>query len=119
LPVLARVRGASDEPPRDLTSDQLVGALLGGLHENLSPAELAAVKVPTDELVRILREHRDVDAKANDVFTLDFVDGDTRVAVNGEVRGIIAGAVFNRALTRIWLGDKPAQGRLKAAMLGG
>jgi hypothetical protein len=32
---------------------------------------------------------------------------------------VIAGEAFNRALTRIWLGDKPAQGHLKKAMLGG
>ena len=104
---------------RDLTSDQLVGALLGGLHDNNSPAELAAVKAPTDELVRILTEFKEVDVRANDVLTLDFVDGGTRVAVNGETRGIIAGAAFNRALSRIWLGDKPAHRKLKAAMLGG
>ena len=43
----------------------------------------------------------------------------TKVALNGEVRGVIPGEAFNSALTRIWLGDKPAQGDLKKAMLGG
>lgn len=103
---------------RDVTSDQLVGALVGGLHDSNSVAEMAAIKAPTDELVRILTASRDVDVKATDVVTLDFVDGDTRVALNGEPRGVIPGAAFNSALTRIWLGDK-AHGGLKKAMLGG
>jgi hypothetical protein len=104
---------------RDLTADQLVSALLGGLSDNNSPAEMAAVKAPTDELVRILRAYDDADVKANDVLTLDFVNGATKVALNGEARGVIPGAAFNHALTRIWLGDKPAHGNLKKAMLGG
>lgn len=104
---------------RDLTGDQLVGALVGGLADNNSPAELAVVKEPMNELVGILQRFKDVDVKENDVLTMDFVDGGTKVALNGETRGVIPGEAFNRALTRIWLGDKPAQGNLKKAMLGG
>ena len=104
---------------RDLTADQLVGALVGGLNANNSPAEMEAVKAPTDELVRILTAFKNVDVKKNDVLTLDFVDGATKVALNGEPRGVIPGEAFNRALIRIWLGDKPPQGDLKKAMLGG
>lgn len=103
---------------RDLTADQLAGALVGGLNDNNTPDEMAAIKSPMDELVRILTSSRDFDVKASDVVTLDFVDGGTKVALNGEARGVIPGAAFNRALTRIWLGDK-AHGGLKKAMLGG
>jgi hypothetical protein len=40
--------------------------------------------------------------------------------LNGEPRGkIIAGEDFYRALLRIWLGEDPAQERLKRALLGG
>ncbi len=104
---------------RDLTADQLVGALIGGINDNNSPVDVVAVKAHTDELVRILRAFNNVDVKNKDVITMDFVDGATKVALNGEPRGVIAGEAFNRALTRIWLGDKPAQGHLKKAMLGG
>jgi Chalcone isomerase-like len=104
---------------RDLTSDQLVGALVGGLNANNSPDEMAAVKAGTDQLVRILTAFKDVDVKANDVLTMDFVDGGTRVALNGEAKGVVPGTEFNSALTRIWLGDKPAEEKLKKAMLGG
>jgi len=104
---------------RDLTADQLVDALIGGLNDNNSPAEMAVVKEPMNELVEILLRFRDVDVKKNDVLTMDFVDGGTRVALNGETRGVIQGRAFGGALTRIWLGEKPAQGSLKKAMLGG
>jgi hypothetical protein len=104
---------------RDLTADQLVGALVGGLDANHSPAEMAAVKAPMDDLVRIMRRFKDVHMKENDVLTLDFVDGGTKVALNGEPIIMIPGEAFNNALTRIWLGDKPAHRSLKKAMLGG
>ena len=39
-------------------------------------------------------------------------------AETGGVR-LAAGEPFNQALTRIWIGDKPVQGNLKKAMLGG
>ncbi len=57
--------------------------------------------------------------KEGDVVTLDFVDGGTRVGFGGADRGTIKGEAFNAALTRVWLGDKPAQADLKTALLGG
>jgi long-chain acyl-CoA synthetase len=57
--------------------------------------------------------------KEKDVVTLDFHDDATHVSLNGEEKGAIAGEPFNRALTRIWLGDKPVQADLKKALLGG
>jgi long-chain acyl-CoA synthetase len=104
---------------RDLTVTQLVGALVGGLNANNSPSELAAIRAPTDELLRIMKRFGDVDVRERDVLTLDFVDGVTRVSLNGQDGGVIPGDAFNRALTRIWLGEKPAHRGLKKAMLGG
>jgi hypothetical protein len=104
---------------RDLTADQLVGALVGGLNDNNSPAELAEVKAPTDQLVRILKRFKDVAVKEADVLTLDFVDGGTKLALNGEAIGVVPGEAFNGALTRVWLGDMPPEEDLKKAMLGG
>ncbi len=103
---------------RDVTVSQLVGALVGGLNENNSPAELAAVKAPMEELLAIMQLYKDVDVRERDILTLDFTDGSTTVALNGEVGGVVSGEAFNRALIRIWLGDKPGQGGLKQAMLG-
>ena len=59
------------------------------------------------------------DVKEGDVVTLDFVDGATKIGLNGSAKGSIAGDAFNHALTKIWLGDNPVQPDLKKAMLGG
>ena len=102
---------------RTLSPDQLVDALNDGLKENNSDAELAAVKAQTDQLMGIMRSFGE--AKEGNVVTMDFVDDATVVGLNGASKGTIPGAAFNRALTRIWLGDKPIQSDLKKAMLGG
>jgi len=59
------------------------------------------------------------EVKEKDIITLDFIEGATKVGWNGENKGAIAGEAFNRALTRIWIGDKPVQADLKKALLGG
>ncbi len=102
---------------RTLSPDQLVDALNEGLKENNSEAELAAVKTQTDQLMAIMRSFGEV--KEGNVVTLDFVDGATVVGFNGASRGTIPGEPFNKALTKIWLGDKPVQADLKKALLGG
>jgi len=102
---------------RNLSGDQLVDALVEGLKDNNSAAEMAAIKAQTDQLVTIMKAFQQV--KEKDVVTLDFVGDATQIALNGTPRGSIPGAAFNTALIRIWLGDKPAQADLKRAMLGG
>jgi hypothetical protein len=102
---------------RNLSADQLVDALVDGLKENNSAAELDAVKPQVDELVRIMKSFGE--AKEGSVVTLDFVEGATRIAQDGASRGSIPGEPFNRALLRIWLGEHPVQADLKKAMLGG
>lgn len=102
---------------RDLTPDQLVDALVDGLKENNAPAELAAVKAQQDQMVSIMKGFGPV--KEKDVVTLDFVDGGTKIGLNGVAKGTIPGEPFNKALTKVWLGDSPVQPDLKKAMLGG
>ena len=54
------------------------------------------------------------------VIYLDYIPGrGTRVTINGESKGLIAGRDFNNALLDIWLGEEPADKGLKKAMLGG
>jgi hypothetical protein len=101
---------------RTLSADQLVDALNEGLAENNTAAELAAVKTQTDQLGSIMKSFKEV--KEKDVVTLDFVDGATRIGLNGEAKGSIAGDAFNQALTKVWLGDKPVQADLKKSLLG-
>ena len=102
---------------RDLSADQLLDALNDGLKDNTTEAELAAIKAQQTQLATIMKSFGEV--KEGNVVTLDFVEGATVVTLNGTAKGTIPGEAFNRARTRIWLGDKPAQADLKKAMLGG
>jgi len=101
---------------RTLSADQLAEALNDGLAEANSPADVAAVKAQIDQLLAIMKGFKEV--KEKDVITLDFVDGATKIGWNGEAKGNVAGEPMNRALTRIWVGDKAVQSDLKKAMLG-
>ncbi len=101
---------------RDLSADQFVDALVDGLKDNNTAAELAAVKAQTDQMIAIMKAFGGV--KEKDVVTLDLIDGGTAIGLNGAAKGSIAGDAFNRALIRVWLGNNPVQGDLKQAMLG-
>jgi chalcone isomerase-like protein len=102
---------------RSLSADQLIGAVQDGLKQNLAPAEMETVVIPMGELAAIMKSFGE--AKEGSVVTLDFVDGGTKISLNGTERGMIQGAAFNEALMRIWIGEHPAQADLKKAMLGG
>jgi len=102
---------------RNLSADDLVNALVDGLKDANTAEEVAAVKAQTDQMVSIMKAFGEV--KEGNVVTLDFVDGATLIGFNGAAKGTIAGEPFNRALTKIWVGDKPVQADLRKAMLGG
>lgn len=102
---------------RTISADQLAEALNDGLSEANTPADLAAIKPQIDQLLAIMKGFKEV--KEKDVVTLDFVDGATKIGWNGEAKGSISGEPMNRALTRIWVGDKAVQSDLRKAMLGG
>jgi hypothetical protein len=102
---------------RNLSADQLIGALDEGLTENTSAGELARLAVPRGELAAIMKAFGQ--AKEGSVVTLDFIDGATEIRLDGESRGRVDGATFNAALTRIWIGEHPVQADLRKAMLGG
>lgn len=103
---------------RDLSADQLVDALIDGLSDNHSKAEMDAMKAQVDQLSTIMRSMKEV--KTGAVVTIDFAPGTgTQVALNGASKGSIASDAFNNALMKVWLGEHPVSDALKKAMLGG
>jgi len=103
---------------RDLTAEQLFSALNEGLKNNHAPGDLVKLEPQVKQLEGIFSAVKA--AKIGDTILLDYVPGTgTRVVVNGDGKGTVAGEEFNRALLRIWLGDQPADAALKKAMLGG
>ena len=102
---------------RDVTSDQMVDALVDGVKQANSAADVTAVKAQTDELASVMKSIGQL--KEGNVLTFDFIDGATKVGLNGVAKGSIAGEAFNKALLNAWLGDNAVQSDLKKAMLGG
>jgi len=102
---------------RDVSSDQMVDALTDGLNQANSAADAGAVKPQMAELATILKSMGPL--KEGNVLAFDYADGGTRVSLNGQAKGTIAGDAFNKALLNAWIGDKPVQDDLKKAMLGG
>jgi Chalcone isomerase-like len=103
---------------RDLSSEQLLSAFNDGLKSNHAPAELAKLDAQVKQLESIFAAVKE--AKTGEVILLDYIPGSgTRVVVNRDTKGTIPGEDFNRALLRIWLGERPVDAALKKAMLGG
>ena len=127
---LAQKKTASDEvlndagPKRvamhilqdEITAEQLIAALHDGLAANNRPPELAPLERRIRDLAGMIRQVGKVNQGGT--ILLDYLPGiGTRVTINGIPRLTIPGEDFNKAMLRIWLGDRPVDGRLKSALL--
>ncbi|RCL71500.1 MAG: chalcone isomerase [Flavobacteriales bacterium] len=57
--------------------------------------------------------------KVNDEILMIYKPGKgTAVIINGALKGVVEGLPFKKALFAIWLGNKPAQAKLKKGMMG-
>jgi long-chain acyl-CoA synthetase len=101
---------------RDMDAETLHGALDEGLRNNLTAAELAAMKGPAEQLGALMKGIGKV--REGDAVVIDFTADGLAVSLNNQPRGTVPGADFARALLRVWLGDKPADASLKKALLG-
>jgi hypothetical protein len=103
---------------RDIGAGQFSDALLASLRKNVPESELAALQAPIDDLMG--RIGRIGEAKKGTVIELDFApDAGTVLRVGGALQGPpIEGEALFRALLRTWVGERPAQGDLKKALLG-
>jgi len=101
---------------RGMDADTLYAALDEGLRNNLNAAELAAHRLPIEQLGAIMKSIGTV--RAGDGIAIDFLPGSIEIGVNGKVRGRVEGAAFGQALLKVWLGDRPADAALKKALLG-
>ncbi len=102
---------------REISDEKMLNAFNEVMVANHTPAEMQALAPEIKELTAIF--HAVGEVKEGDVVALDYLPASgTQIIVNGVLRGNIAGEAFNRALFKIWLGDKPAQADLKQKMLG-
>jgi long-chain acyl-CoA synthetase len=99
---------------REVGADKMADAWRDGFAANHSTFEMRAL---SDRLAQFNRMMQDM--KTNDVLRIELLPrGDTRVWINDAQRGTVQGADFQRALLRVWLGNKPADTDLKQALLG-
>lgn len=99
-----------------LKSEALLEAFKSGIENNHSAAELTALDAPLKKFNAIFNSVPEV--HKGDVILIDYLAGvGTKVTVNGTERGVVEGADFNRALLKIWLGNRPVQDDLKKDML--
>ena len=100
----------------ELTDEVMLQAFTHAMSENCTHAEMDALEPQLKELTAIFRAVGDV--RKGDLVEINYIpDSGTQIVVNGVQKGKIAGAVFNRALLKAWLGDKPSQPSLKQQML--
>ena len=98
----------------EVEAAKLVEAWNEGFEGNLDKAELARLRPRIDAFNALF-----TDVRRGDEVRLDYLPGKgTEVWYGDTLRGVVEGADFQAALLSIWLGDKPADKSLKAAMLG-
>lgn len=100
----------------DAPAEKIIAAWNEGFEDNNSAEEYKAVK----ERITAFNEFFGADVKEGDVMVFDMVPGEgTTVSINGEVKGVIEGDDFAKALRAIWVGRNPPTKNLKKGLLGG
>ena len=103
---------------RNADADDFIEALVEGVEENSSKAELAQLSVRMQQLTQSIKAIGS--AVAGDSINFDFVPGSgTTLSINGVKKGaVIEGADFYNAVLNIFIGENPVDDRLKAGLLG-
>lgn len=103
---------------RDVSAEQFIDALRDGLNNNTPAEDLERLAPKIAAFEGMLRNLEEV--QEGDVVYLDYLpQSGTRLTVNGDVQSeLIEGADFYAALLRSYLGERPADSKLKRALLG-
>ena len=103
---------------KDVSGDTFANAVSGGINDNSSDAEKAALKDRVKQLVDTVVALGEIKAGTGIVF--DWIPEQGMVlTVGGKPVGQpTAGEDFYTALLRVWLGEDPVQNDLKQALLG-
>lgn len=103
---------------KDVSGETFASAVSGGINDNSSEAEKAALKDRVRQLADTVVALGEI--KAGTAIVFDWIPERGMVlSVGGKPAGQpIPGEDFYTALLRVWLGEDPAQASLKEALLG-
>lgn len=100
---------------RDVDADKIRQAWREGLEANVPASERAAMADAIDGFIAAFP-----DMKKGDTVWIDNLPGiGVRLTINNAVKATYRGDTFSAAVFKIWLGERPAQERLKKELLGG
>jgi Chalcone isomerase-like len=98
----------------EVSSKKLVDAWNEGF-VNGTGGNITSIKTEIDTFNAFFSQ----DAKKNDIYDIIYVPTQgVSVYMKGELKGTIKGLDFKKAVFGIWLGEKPADSKLKKRMLG-
>lgn len=98
----------------EVSSKKLVDAWNEGF-VNGTGGNIAPIKTEIDTFNAFFSQ----EAQKNDIYDIIYIpDQGVSVYIKGELKGTIKGLDFKRAVFSIWLGEKPADSKLKRKMLG-
>jgi hypothetical protein len=97
-----------------VSSEKLVDGwnkgFMNGTNGNIAP-----IQTEIDQFNAFFSE----EAKTDDIYDIIYVpEQGVSVYIKGELKGIVKGLEFKKAVFGIWLGEKPADSKLKKGMLG-
>ena len=103
---------------RDIDSGELGKLFSRGMEDNMDRAAFSKLIPGVMRMSQVFSDHKQL--KEGETFVIDWVPGTgTVLTVKGAVQGEpFKEPEFFNALMRIWLGKKPADFRLKEALLG-
>jgi hypothetical protein len=103
---------------RDIDSGELGKLFSRGMEDNMDRAAFSKLIPGVMRMSQVFSDHKQL--KEGETFVIDWVPGTgTVLTVKGAVQGEpFREPEFFNALMRIWLGKKPADFRLKEALLG-
>ena len=100
---------------RDVGADKIRNAWREGFEANVPAAERAPIADAVDRFVGAFP-----DMKKGDTVWIDNVPGvGVRLTINNAPKATYPGDAFSAAVFKLWLGERPAQERLKKDLLGG
>ena len=98
----------------EVSSKKLVDAWNEGFL-NGTGGNIASIKTEIDTFNACFSQ----EAKKNDIYDIIYIpEQGIGVYIKGELKGTIKGLDFKKAVFSIWLGEKPADAKLKKRMLG-